>query len=79
MRVLLVGDNYKLAVVAVDAMRSYGFTVDRVATAYDAEEAAANVDYEAIILDLGLPDHDGLPLRHMTRPTPLLALTARDA
>ncbi|TCR76727.1 response regulator transcription factor [Rhizobium sp. BK376] len=83
MRVLLVEDNPKLAAVTVDAMRSYGFTTDRVATAYDAEEAAANVDYEAIILDLGLPDRDGMsliePLRRMTRSTPLLVLTARDS
>jgi DNA-binding response OmpR family regulator len=83
MRVLLVEDNSKLAAVTVDAMRSHGFTTDRVATAHDAEEAAANVEYEAIILDLGLPDRDGLsliePLRRRKRSTPLLVLTARDA
>jgi DNA-binding response OmpR family regulator len=83
MRVLLVEDNAKLAAVTHDAMRSHGFTVDHVSNAHDAEEAAATVDYDSIILDLGLPDRDGLtliePLRKTAPSTPLLILTARDA
>ncbi|MBB5575945.1 MULTISPECIES: response regulator transcription factor [Rhizobium] len=83
MRVLLVEDNAKLAAVTSDAMRAHGFTIDNVNTALDAEEAAATVDYDAIVLDLGLPDRDGLtliePLRKISPSTPLLILTARDA
>ena len=83
MRVLLVEDNAKLAAVTHDAMRAYGFTVDHVSNAHDAEEAAATVDYDSIILDLGLPDRDGLtliePLRRTAPSAPLLILTARDA
>ncbi len=83
MRVLLVEDNVKLASVTHDAMRSHGFTVDHVSNANDAEEAAATVDYDSIILDLGLPDRDGLtliePLRKTAPSTPLLILTARDS
>lgn len=83
MRVLLVEDNVKLASVTHDAMRSHGFTVDHVSNANDAEEAAETVDYDSIILDLGLPDRDGLtliePLRKTAPSTPLLILTARDS
>lgn len=83
MRVLLIEDNAKLAAVTSDAMRAHGFTIDNVSTALDAEEAAATVDYDAMVLDLGLPDRDGLtliePLRKSSPSTPLLILTARDA
>ncbi|MDE1991572.1 MAG: response regulator transcription factor [Rhizobiaceae bacterium] len=83
MRILLVEDNAKLAAVTSEAMRSHGFAVDRVGTAQDAEDAIAAVSYDAIILDLGLPDRDGLsllePARRRSPSTPILVLTARDA
>src|SRR5262249_33949161 len=49
----------------------------------DAREALANTPYDAAILDLGLPDGDGLKLLAELRPgrnrIPILNLTARDA
>src|SRR5947207_15766024 len=49
----------------------------------DAREALANTPYDAAILDLGLPDGDGLTLLAELRPAgnhiPILILTARDA
>ncbi|MGV1838371.1 response regulator transcription factor [Rhizobium rhizogenes] len=83
MRVLLVEDNAKLASLTSEAMRSHGFTVDWVSSANDAEEAISTISYEAVILDLGLPDRDGLsllePVRRRAPSTPILILTARDA
>ncbi len=83
MRVLLVEDNAKLASLTSEAMRSHGFAVDWVGSASDAEEAISTISYEAVILDLGLPDRDGLsllePVRRRAPSTPILILTARDA
>ncbi|WP_337271454.1 response regulator transcription factor [Oryzifoliimicrobium ureilyticus] len=83
MRVLLVEDNAKLATVIKDIFCSHGFTADWMSTASDAEEAASTIHYDAIILDLGLPDRDGLdlidPIRKISPATPLMVLTARDA
>lgn len=83
MRILLIEDNKKLAGVVSDVMRSHGLTIDWVATAEDGEAAVTTVAYDAVILDLGLPDRDGLtvigPIRNMAPMMPVLVLTARDA
>lgn len=60
-----------------------GFTVDAVETVDDARAAAAGWTYDAIILDLTLPDGSGLELlgewRRAENTTPVLLLTARNA
>ena len=60
-----------------------GFSVDRVALAEEASAALAAARYDAIVLDLGLPDHDGMTvikdLRDRRQTTPVLILTARDS
>jgi two-component system response regulator QseB len=57
-------------------------TVDRFATARDAGTALSTIRYDAAILDLGLPDGDGLDVLRAARRdgvhTPILILTARD-
>ena len=57
--------------------------MDTVRLRADAREALANTAYDAAILDLGLPDGDGLNLLTELRPAgnriPILILTARDA
>jgi len=82
MRVLLVEDNQRLATIVAEALRAAGFAVDAVATAGDAEAAAGVLQYDVIILDLGLPDDDGLEvlkrLRGAGHGVPVLILTARD-
>lgn len=64
-------------------MRKAGFTADAVTTASQAIEAIAGISYDAVILDLGLPDRDGLTvlakIRAMSWHLPVLILTARDA
>jgi DNA-binding response OmpR family regulator len=83
MRLLVVEDEERLAEVLKSALGRAGFVVDAVQTVADAREALALVAYDAAILDLGLPDGDGLALlaeaRRAGRNIPALVLTARDA
>ncbi|WP_420346201.1 response regulator transcription factor [Pelagibius sp.] len=81
MRVLLVEDHPPLAEAVRDALRRSGFTVDHVSTAQEAREMAAIADYALVLLDLGLPDGDGLRLLPVLRDggrAPVIVLTARD-
>src|SRR3954447_8527244 len=83
MRLLVVEDEEGLVEVLKSALGRAGFVVDAVRTAADAREALALIAYDAVILDLGLPDGDGLTLlaeaRRAGRNVPTLVLTARDA
>lgn len=82
MRLLLVEDNLRLSQLTTSGLRTAGFTVDSCQTAGDAEAALSAVDYDATVIDLGLPDMDGMDLlkriRAMRRDIPVMILTARD-
>lgn len=82
MRILLVEDNPRLAELVGKGLSDGGFAVDAFATVADAEAALDCVQYEALILDLGLPDGNGLDLLKRARLRghclPVLVLTARD-
>ncbi|HTH15334.1 MAG TPA: response regulator transcription factor [Magnetospirillum sp.] len=82
MRILLVEDNPRLAELVGQGLRDGGFAVDSFTTVGDAEAAWDSVQYQAVILDLGLPDGDGLELLKRVRARgqsePVLILTARD-
>ena len=60
-----------------------GFTVDIAGSAADASAALELINYDAAVLDLGLPDGDGLAVlaaaRQARKTLPILILTARDA
>jgi two-component system response regulator TctD len=81
MRLLVVEDNADLAELLLPALARHGFAADLMTGAADAEAALANSHYAAIVLDLGLPDEDGLVLLRRLRKAgariPVLALTAR--
>jgi len=81
-RVLIVEDNGRLADFMGKALHVAGFTVDMVRLAADAEAALATTRYDSVVLDLGLPDADGIDvlksLRRRGDSTPVLILTARD-
>ena len=83
MRVLLVEDDALVASGIVAGLRLHGFTVDHVERAGQAESALATSQAVASILDLGLPDEDGMVLlgrwRRQKQMLPVLVLTARDA
>src|SRR5438477_447144 len=83
MRVLLVEDNPDLVSLLIKGLAAQGgLAADSVGTAGDALHVLATMKYAAIVLDLGLPDEDGLTLlreiRHRHDTTPVLVLTARD-
>lgn len=82
MRLLLVEDNVRLADQVRAGLEREGFAVDSFGTVSDGEAAKASVPYDAAILDLGLPDGDGIDLLRGWRAggdsTPVLILTARD-
>ncbi len=73
----LVGDGLKAGLEAL------GQTTDWVRTAAAADSALALVHFDVVVLDLGLPDADGMKVlerwRQQGRDVPVLILTARDA
>jgi two-component system copper resistance phosphate regulon response regulator CusR len=81
-RLLLVEDERRLAERLARGLREEGFAVDLAPTAATARELFVASDYDAVLLDLGLPDGDGLALLHDWRAEgsaqPVLVLTARD-
>lgn len=82
MRILLVEDNERLAGFVSRGLRSEGFASDAIHTGLDAAAALDSVSYDAVVLDLGLPDIDGLrmigDLRRKGNSIPILVMTARD-
>jgi DNA-binding response OmpR family regulator len=83
MRLLVVEDEARIAQLVKRQLEQAGFVVDAVRLCADAREALALTAYDAAILDLGLPDGDGLnllaELRTARSRLPVLVLTARDA
>ena len=82
MRILVVEDDELIARGIAAGLRAHGLTVDTVASATQAELALANAECDAMVLDRGLPDGDGLSLLTRLRARgstlPVLLLTARD-
>ena len=82
MRLLLIEDHERFAKFVKNGLEKEGFTVDAVDTASSGEAARATVKYGTIILDLGLPDADGLDMLRSWRDagveTSVLILTACD-
>lgn len=83
MRVLIVEDDELIARGVVSGLRAYGMTADSVASAAQADLARQAGHCDAMVLDLGLPDEDGMQLlarmRERGDALPVLLLTARDA
>ena len=83
MRLLVIEDERRIAEILKNGLVRAGFAVDVVHLLADAQEALALTPYDAAILDLGLPDGDGIELLAEPRPAPnripILVLTARDA
>ncbi|MBX9695604.1 MAG: response regulator, partial [Cyanobacteria bacterium] len=83
MRILLVEDDQMLSDGVSIALRQNGYVVDHVRTGTDADQALTLTGYDLVILDLGLPELDGLEvltrLRKRGQSTPVVVLTAREA
>ena len=60
MRVLVVEDEKRIADFLSRGLQSAGYAVDVVHTGNDAIERVHSTEYDLVVLDLGLPDLDGL-------------------
>ena len=82
MRLLIVEDNVELSRLVASGLMAAGYAADIVGNVMEARDALRSVNYAAMILDLGLPDGDGLSvlseLRRRADPLPVLVLTARN-
>ncbi len=83
MKILIVEDERKVGQFVERALAEQNHTPRLVATCAAARDALAESPYDAIVLDLGLPDGDGLDLLREWRAAgfgePVLILSARDA
>jgi DNA-binding response OmpR family regulator len=79
MRALIVEDEPTSALLSRHVLEQEGFVVDQAVTGQAAIALVLATDYDAIILDLGLPDTNGLAvmeaIRREGRTTPVLILT----
>lgn len=79
MRALLVEDDASFALLAQSVLEQEGFAVDTATTGTDALSLAHINDYDCIVLDLVLPDQNGVAivqsLRREGRTTPVMVLT----
>ncbi len=82
MRISLAEDDEVLSNGISKALRQCGYTVDHVATGPDADVALAAAPFDLAILDLGLPQMEGLEVLKRMRAAgkrfPVLIVTARD-
>src|ERR1700758_4114031 len=82
MKVLIVEDERKLGLLLKQGLSEAGYGVGLAATCAAARDALCETSYDAIVLDLGLPDGDGLDLLHQWRKSgfnePVIILSARD-
>jgi two-component system OmpR family response regulator len=82
-RLLVVEDTPKMSALLQRAFREDGYAVDIQASGNGAVWMASECDFDAVILDVGLPDIDGFDvcrqLRQRARWMPILMLTAREA
>ena len=83
MRVLLVEDERKISAYVKRGLEEQGYAVDAVYTGRDALDWAEAATYDLVLLDVLLPQLDGLSvcreLRQRGQRMPILMLTARDA
>ncbi len=83
MRILLAEDDELMGAAVRGGLQQQGFYVDWVQDGHAALRELLAQDYEAAVLDLGMPRMDGLEvlakLRAQHKNTPVLVLTARDA
>ena len=81
MRLLLVEDNPRLQTLLGETLNAAGYGLDAAGTVSDLQSSAASTKYDLIVIDLGLPDGDGLQairtLRAGGLATPILIITAR--
>jgi len=80
MRILVIEDNPKMASAIQNGLKANGYAVDVSHSGHDGEDMAVIEPYDLVILDLMLPDRDGVDvcrnLRRRCVETPIIMLTA---
>ena len=83
MRVLIVEDEPNLGQQLKNTLEAAGYAIDLATDGEEGHYLGANESYDAVVLDLGLPEIDGLTVldrwRKEGRTMPVLVLTARDS
>ncbi|KAF3888720.1 MULTISPECIES: response regulator transcription factor [Nostocales] len=81
-RILIAEDNLRITAFLETGLQAHGFTTTVATKARDALNMADSNNFDLLILDLGLPDKDGLDvlqeLRGRGETFPIIVLTARD-
>ena len=79
MRILLIEDEIKIAQFAHDALKAEGHAVDHAQNGAQARELFVQTQYDLVVLDVLLPDDDGIQLcrlfKQLNAPVPILLLT----
>lgn len=82
MRILVVEDDIKISEFIQKGLKSSGFAVDRAMTGKTGLDMALDTPYDAMIVDIMLPEMDGITLikniRREKNNTPVIILSARD-
>ena len=82
MRILVVEDDQNLNRQLTDTLKEAGYVVDQAFDGVEGHYLGENEPYDAVILDIGLPEMDGVTVlekwREVGRKMPVLILTARD-
>lgn len=82
MRLLIIEDHVELSTFMKSGLEKAGFQVDTALKGIEGEEKACVNNYDVILLDLNLPDKDGLEILKYLRfehiDTPVIIVTARD-
>lgn len=82
MRLLIIEDSIELASLMKAGLEEYGFQADVASTGLEGEEKAYVTSYDCILLDLNLPDKDGIEILKFLRSSdvqiPVVIITARD-
>jgi len=80
MRILVIEDNPKMALAIKKGLCEHGYAVDVAHTGFEGEELGADASYDLVLLDLMLPDRDGVEvcrnLRRREIGAPIIMLTA---
>jgi DNA-binding response OmpR family regulator len=83
MRLLLVEDSERLRGLLAESVHLAGWRIDCASTIANAKEAVGTIAYDLALIDLGLPDGDGMnlvrDLRSNNFTAPILVVTARGA
>ncbi|MBQ4064014.1 MAG: response regulator transcription factor [Bacteroidaceae bacterium] len=83
MKLLIIEDDASLSEIMCRALRSEGYVVESAATFFEAEDKIAGYSYDCILLDIMLPDGNGLKLlehiKSLDKGDRVIIISARDS